>query len=95
MESRKVARAGVFLAAICSCNNIICARVDRSEDDKVEAMLPRNDLNWQAMAWEILLLTPPSVDGTPATTRLRGVEGEETNRAEMNVLCECLIIMSY
>ena len=44
-KSRKEMQAGVIPAAIGSYNCIICARADRSYDDKFASMLPRNDGN--------------------------------------------------
>ena len=45
MESCNEMRAGAIPAAIYSCNCVICARADRSDNAKVAAMLPRDGGN--------------------------------------------------
>ena len=93
MKSRKKMRAGVILAAICSCNHVICAQTDRSDNAKVVAMLPRNDLNWQAMAWKILLFNSPSIGGNSRDNAMEGRRGEGTIRTEMDVSWLCHVDM--
>ena len=72
------------------CNSIICARANRSEDDKVAAMLPRYNPGWAGDGLENLALTHPSVGGNPCDDEMKRRLGGGDYSGEN----ECLIAMS-
>ena len=93
IERRKEIWDGMIVAAIYSYNWINCARADRGCDDKVAAMLPRNDLNWQAMAWKIFSFNSPSSGKNPSDNAMEGGREEVTIRTEMDVPLLCHVDM--